>query len=85
MKGPPLTIDEAWRTYDRLYGDNRVVFVHDPPEADEHFRKYAHGRMPSPKLWGDAWLLAVSEAANGTLVTFDRALAARRKDCVLLS
>jgi predicted nucleic acid-binding protein len=36
-------------------------------------------------LWADAWLLAVSEAADGTLVTFDRALAARRKDCVLLS
>lgn len=85
MGGKPLTIDEAWRAYDRLYSDDRVVFVHDPPEAETHFRKYASARTSSPKLWGDAWLLAVARAAGGALVTFDRALATRGEDCVLLA
>jgi uncharacterized protein len=84
VKGTPLTIDEAWRVYDRLYDDDRVVFVLEPPESDKHFRRYASARAPSPKLWADAWLLAVAEAAAGTVVTFDRALARRSHDCVLL-
>jgi predicted nucleic acid-binding protein len=37
----------------------------------------------SPKLWADAWLLAVAKAARGTLVTFDRALAAHGARCLL--
>lgn len=39
--------------------------------------EYASGQMASPKLWADAWLLAFAHAAEGTLITFDRALAAR--------
>ena len=37
----------------------------------------------SPKLWAGAWLLALAQAARGTLVTFDRALAARGAHCLL--
>jgi predicted nucleic acid-binding protein len=36
-----------------------------------------------PKLWADAWLLAFAAAAGGTVVTFDRALAARGAHCLL--
>ncbi|HEY7335541.1 MAG TPA: TA system VapC family ribonuclease toxin [Bryobacteraceae bacterium] len=85
MGGKPLTIDEAWKAYDRLYKDDRIVFAPEPPAADLHFRKYAAARTSSPKLWGDAWLLAMAEAAGGSVATFDRGLAARGEDCVLLS
>lgn len=83
MDGKPLSMDEAWRVQDRLYEDDRVVFVPEPAEAEEEFRRRAVGQQTSPKLWADAWLLAFASAAGGQLVTFDRALAARGALCLL--
>lgn len=84
MDGKPLTMAEAWRVYDRLFEDDRVVFVSEPAGVERRFREYAHGRMASPKLWADAWLLAFARAAEGTIITFDRALAGRGGHCLLL-
>ncbi|MGA3011312.1 MAG: TA system VapC family ribonuclease toxin [Terracidiphilus sp.] len=83
MDGKPLTMSEAWRVYDRLYDDDRVTFVAEPPEVDKRFREKATGRTASPKVWADAWLLAVAQAAEGVLVTFDKALASRGALCLL--
>src|SRR5579871_4771824 len=85
MKNAPLGMDEAWRAYDRLFEDDRVEFYPEPLAVETRFRDYASGRMPAPKLWADAWLLAIVRAAEGTLVTFDRALAARGEHCFLLA
>lgn len=83
MDGKPLTIAQAWRVYDRFYDDDRVLFIAEPPEIDQRFREKAVGRQASPKIWADAWLLAMAQAAGGTLVTFDRALGARGAHCLL--
>lgn len=83
MDGKPLTISDAWRVYDRLYDDDRVTFVSEPPEAEKRFRERAAGKTASPKVWADAWLLAVAQTAGGTLVTFDKALASRGANCLL--
>ena len=83
MDGKPLTIAEAWRVYGRLYDDDRVVFMSEPPEVDKRFREKASGRTASRKLWADAWLLALADAADGILVTFDKALASRGAHCLL--
>ena len=83
MDGKPLTIAEAWRVYDRFYEDNRVIFISEPPEVEKRFREKATGRTTSPKVWADAWLLAVALAAEGILVTFDKALASRGAHCLL--
>jgi len=40
--------------------------------------------QPSPKLWADAWLLSFADQADGVIVTFDRALARRRSNSILL-
>ncbi|HEY6346618.1 MAG TPA: PIN domain-containing protein [Bryobacteraceae bacterium] len=77
MKEKPLSMDEAWRAYDRLFEDDRVAFYPESGEVEEHFREYTSGQTASPKLWAYAWLLAVAHAAQGTLITFDQALAAR--------
>jgi predicted nucleic acid-binding protein len=74
---------EAWRVHDRLFERDRAEFVTEPAEAETAFCEYAVGRMASPKLWADAWLLAFSRAAGGVLVTFDRALAGRGARCLL--
>jgi toxin-antitoxin system PIN domain toxin len=83
MDGRPLTITQAWRVYDRFYDDDRVLFVAEPPEIEQTFREKAVGRQASPKIWADAWLLAMAEAAGGVLVTFDKALGARGAHCLL--
>ena len=83
MDGKPLTIAQAWRVYDRFYDDDRVLFIAEPPEIDQQFRQKAVGRQASPKIWADAWLLAIAEAAGGILVTFDKALGVRGAHCLL--
>jgi toxin-antitoxin system PIN domain toxin len=83
MDGKPLTIAEAWRVYDRFFEDDRVTFMSEPPGVDKQFREKATGRTASPKIWADAWLLAVAQAAEGVLVTFDKALASRGAHCLL--
>jgi hypothetical protein len=64
MDGKPLTITTAWRIYDRLYEDDRVTFVSEPPEAEKRSREKASGRTASPKVWADAWLLALAHAGQ---------------------
>ncbi len=76
---------EAWHVYDRFFDDDRVLLVPEPAEAEAGFRAATAGPASAPKLWADAWLLALTQAAEGTLVTFDRALAARGPHCLLLA
>lgn len=83
MHGRPLTMDEAWRVYDRLYADSRVAFLPEPAGIEAKFREHTRARTASPKVWGDAWLLAFAESSGGTVVTLDRALAARGAYCLL--
>jgi len=51
--------------------------------VEKEFRKRAAGREASPKVWGDAWMLALATAAGGVLVTFDKALGPRGAHCLL--
>ena len=83
MDGKPLGMDEAWRVHDGLFTDDRVAFYPEPAGVETRFREYASGGTASPKRWADAWLLAVAHATQGTLITFDRALAGRGARCLL--
>lgn len=85
MDGKPLTMADAWSAYDRLYVDSRVGFLHEPPEIEARFRNQSLADQVSPKLWADLWLLAYAEEVDGRIVTFDKALAARSADAILLS
>jgi hypothetical protein len=85
MDGKPLTMAQAWRVHDRLFDDNRVAFVPEPPGIEVRFRECTSGGAASPKLWADAWLQVFAECTGGVMVTFDRALAARARNAVLLS
>jgi toxin-antitoxin system PIN domain toxin len=83
MGNKPLSLDRSWRIYDGLLADDRVVFVYERPEIDAVFRARAAGHTASPKIWADAWMLSIAEAAGGVLVTFDKALATRGAHCLL--
>jgi hypothetical protein len=69
-----LSMAETWRVYDRFYDDDRVIFLSEPPEVEKRFREKVAGRSVSATVWADAWLPGFAQAAEGVLVTFDRAL-----------
>ena len=90
MNGKPLTMKAAWRTYDRLFSDDRVCFLPEAPDVEKHFRRYAADNVSSPKVWADSWLLAMAESHDGKIVTFDIRLASRGNQtakgrCILLA
>lgn len=72
-----LTIGEAWKVYDRWLEDSRIAIWRETLEFDPALRAATRpfSRLSSPKALGDCYLLAVSQVANATLVTFDRGLA----------
>ncbi len=71
------TIREAWTVYDRWLEDSRIGIRQESLEMDVTFRAATRSfsRLSSPKALGDCYLLAVSQVAEATLVTFDRGLA----------
>jgi uncharacterized protein len=85
MNGRPLTMPSAWKAYDRLFEDDRVAMLSESAGLDDHFRRHAALRLSSPKLWADAYLSAFAVTCAAGLVTFDRALARRLPDSILLA
>jgi uncharacterized protein len=85
MNGKPLTMSAAWHAYDRLFEDDRVALLPEPDSLEPAFRNLSRSRLASPKIWADAYIVAFAARSNGTLVTFDRALANREANCLLLN
>lgn len=85
MNGRLLTMAEAWSAYDRLFEDERVVFLDEPQGLEVIFRRFTQSTLSSPKLWADAWLTTFAEIQGGSIVTLDRALAARCSNSILLA
>jgi len=71
-----LTLHAAWQVYDQWLSEPHVAFCHEPAEVDSLFRLVTApvSRTSSPKVLGDCYLLAVSQAAHAKLVTFDAGL-----------
>jgi toxin-antitoxin system PIN domain toxin len=77
--GNPLTLIKAWRAYDKLFQDPRVVFSEEPEELEMFWRDYTRRRSVSPKVWNDAYLAAFARAADFEVVSFDQAFRQYRK------
>ena len=75
---------QAWSAYDQWLEDDRVLFLEEPPNLEPGFRTMSRRSQPDPKLWAEAYLAAFASAEEMKLVTFDRALAGRVEDSVLL-
>lgn len=88
MNQQPLTMNEAWGAYDRLFGDDRVTLVPEPTDLEPALRAASmSGRSASasPKAWADAYLIAFASCLDAQLITFDQALYARAApQCVML-
>jgi len=84
MNGKPLSMKAAWTIYDKLFEDIRVARIAEPPGIEKPFRDYSWTKASSQKLWADAYLLAMAKELGATLITFDRALARRAPNSLLL-
>lgn len=76
---------EAWKTYDRWQQDERIGFLDEPAEIEPPFRALTQSGQAAPKDWADSYLAAFAMAAQLTLVTFDRGIASKVTQSVLLS
>jgi toxin-antitoxin system PIN domain toxin len=67
---------EAWKAYDRLTADPRVVFYSelDIEAVEDEFRRLTMTVRSTPQQWPDAYLTAFARAGDLILVTLDRAL-----------
>ncbi len=67
-----LTLLAAWRVYDDLCNDARVVYAEEPAGLEAIWRANTQDQAYSPKVWNDAYLAAFADAAGFGVVTFDR-------------
>jgi uncharacterized protein len=79
-----LTQLECWQIYDRWLETGQVAWADEALGLEPLLRARTSGATASPKVWMDAYLAAFAELGNLTLVTMDRALAAKVKGAVLL-
>jgi len=63
---------QAWRTYDELWADERVLWAAAPAELDAVWRAISARDDKSHKLWTDDYLAAFAQASDATLITLNR-------------
>ena len=79
-----LSQAEAWRVYDRLNSDERIVFLEEPFTMEATFRAFSRDTRPAPKDWADSYLMAFADVSGLRLATFDKALHAKFSDALYL-
>jgi uncharacterized protein len=67
-----LNQKEAWKCYDSLCQDARVVFADEPPSLETSWRQLTRSRHPRHRLWTDAYLAAFALSAQLALSTLDQ-------------
>ena len=76
---------QCWEIYEEWLAGGRAVEKAEPVGILPAFRARTSAGTPAPKTWMDAYLAAFAEVAGLTLVTFDKALAAREPSALLLA
>jgi uncharacterized protein len=77
MREDAIQRSEAWRIYDQLRADERVVWADEPVELDAVWRAISARDDKSHKLWTDDYLAAFAQASDAALITLDRKVPAR--------
>jgi uncharacterized protein len=68
---------QAWRIFDQLWADERVLWADEPDELDAVWRAISARDDKSHKLWTDDYLAAFAQSSGMTLATLDRKLPGR--------
>ena len=70
----PLTNRQAWRLYELLLTDDRIVLRADEPtRLESRWKRLAIRDLASPKVWMDTYLAGFALAGGYGLVTTDTA------------
>jgi toxin-antitoxin system PIN domain toxin len=80
-----LSQRSCWQVFDQWISTGQVDFADEPAGMEVRLRTLTVEDSASPKAWMDAYLAAFAEAGGMQLVTFDRALAGKAKDSLLLA
>lgn len=75
---------EAWAKYDRWINAGGATYLEEPLGIETEFRFYSGRLTPSPKEWGDSYLIAFAASISMPLATFDMALSQRYARSILL-
>ena len=78
------SMSQAWGLWDRIWEDDRFVFLEEPEVIESEFRSRSQSFNAAPKVWADAYLLAFATVAGLKLVTFDRALSGQGAEVLVL-
>jgi uncharacterized protein len=84
MRKDVRTLSQVWELWDKIWADPRVAFLPEPDDLETELRAQTRSPSRSPKVWGDAYLLAFAVVAGLKLVTFDRAMQSRKADILIL-
>jgi len=77
MREDTLTRSEAWRVFDQLWSDERVLMAEEPDGLEAVFRALSARHDRSHKLWTDGYLAAFAQASGASLATLDSKLKER--------
>jgi uncharacterized protein len=77
MGGDAVDRSHAWRLFDQLWSDERVLWANEPDELNAVWRAISARDDKSHKLWTDDYLAAFAQASDLTLATLDRKLPSR--------
>lgn len=70
----PLTNREAWRLYEQILSDDRIVLqANEPSRLEARSKSLALRDTPSPKVWMDSYLAGFALASGFGIVTTDKA------------
>jgi uncharacterized protein len=79
-----LTQRQAWHVYDAFLKDGGSRFLYEPRTLEDSFRTLSQRSSASPKDWADSYLVAFAHEIGAKLITFDKALAARSEEAIIL-
>ena len=77
MGGDAVDRSQAWRLFDQLWSDERILWAEEPDGLDAVWRAISARDDKSHKLWTDDYLAAFAQASDLALATLDRKLPGR--------
>ena len=77
MGGDAVDRSQAWRLFDQLWSDERVMWAEEPDGLDAVWRAISARDDKSHELWTGDYLAAFAQASDLALATLDRKLLGR--------
>jgi uncharacterized protein len=71
MGADVVTLKEAWQVYQNLSRDERVIFLSEPSEIEDAWRRLTQSATAATNTWTDAYLAAFASLRGLKIISFD--------------